>query len=73
MILNSMSAGAATVTIEDQVFPKTCTYAAGEGVKVMSSGECRDRNKAAIAARDKARTIDGNHVLIVIVELSSWD
>ena len=68
-----MSAGAATVTIEDQDFPKTCTYAAGEGVKVISSGECRDRNKAAIAARDKARTIDGNHVLIVIVELSSWD
>jgi hypothetical protein len=40
-------------------------YAAGEGVKVVSFEECRDRIKVAIAARDEARMIDGNHILIV--------
>ena len=57
--------GAAAVTIEHQFFPKTYMYAAGEGVKVVSFEECRDRIKVAIAARDEARMIDGNHILIV--------
>ncbi len=59
------AAGAAAITMEDQVFPKKCTYAAGKGVKVVSFDECKARIKVAIAARDEARTIDGNDVLII--------
>lgn len=58
-------AGAAAVTIDDQAFPKKCTYAAGEGVKVVSMQECISRVKAALVARDEARDIDGNDILIV--------
>jgi len=64
-IRNFAAAGAAAITIEDQSFPKKCTYAAGMGVKVVSFNECRTRIKAAIAARNEARSIDGNDVLIV--------
>lgn len=56
---------AAAVTIEDQVFPKKCTYAAGDGVRVVSRSECRDRIRAALAARDEARNVDGNDIMIV--------
>ena len=59
------SSGAAAITIEDQEFPKKCTYAAGKGVKVVSFDECRARIKAAIAAREEARRIDGSDILIV--------
>lgn len=59
------SAGAAAVTIEDQVFPKKCTYAAGEGVRVVSREECFTRVKAALAAQKEAKEIDGNEILIV--------
>lgn len=59
------SSGAAAITIEDQEFPKKCTYAAGKGVKVVSFDECRARIKAAIAARDEVKIIDGHDVLIV--------
>lgn len=59
------AAGGAAVTIEDQVFPKRCTYAAGEGVRVVSRQECFARVKAALEARDEARDIDGNEILII--------
>ena len=59
------SAGAAAITIEDQMFPKKCTYAAGKGVRVVSFEECKARIMTAIAARDEARMLDGNDVLIV--------
>jgi 2-methylisocitrate lyase-like PEP mutase family enzyme len=59
------STGAAAVTIEDQMFPKKCTYAAGKGVKVVPFEECKVRIKTAIAARDEARMIDGNDILII--------
>jgi 2-methylisocitrate lyase-like PEP mutase family enzyme len=58
-------AGAAAVTIEDQVFPKKCTYAAGDGVRVVSRSECQDRIRAALEARDEARNVDGNDIMIV--------
>mmetsp|Transcript_15759 Transcript_15759/g.19211 ORF Transcript_15759/g.19211 Transcript_15759/m.19211 type:complete len:367 (+) Transcript_15759:126-1226(+) len=58
-------AGAAAITIEDQMFPKKCTYAAGKGVKVISTEECKERIKIAIAARDESREVDGNEVLII--------
>ncbi len=59
------SVGAAAVSIEDQIFPKKCTYAAGSGVRVVSFEECRERMKIALAARDEARKIDGNDILVV--------
>jgi len=49
------TAGAAAVTIEDQTFPKCCTYAAGEGVQVVSRNDAVQRVKAALAARDAVR------------------
>ena len=59
------AAGAAAITIEDQMFPKRCTIAAGAGVRVVSRDQCVERIKCALAARDEAREIDGNDVLIV--------
>jgi 2-methylisocitrate lyase-like PEP mutase family enzyme len=59
------STGAAAVSIEDQMFPKKCTYAAGSGVRVVSTVEAGNRIRAAVAARDEARTLDGNSILIV--------
>ena len=57
------SVGAAAVTIEDQVFPKCCTYAAGTGVRVISRNASQARVRTAIAAREEARDIDGRDIL----------
>ena len=57
--------GAAAVTIEDQQFPKQCTFAAGAGVKTVEFEECVGRVRAAIVARDEALLEDGNDVLLV--------
>ena len=59
------SAGAAAVSIEDQVFPKKCTYAAGSGVRVISTMDAVNRIRAAVSARDEASGVDGNAILIV--------
>lgn len=59
------AAGAAAITIEDQMFPKRCTIAAGAGVRVVSREQSIERIKCALAARDEAREVDGNDVLIV--------
>jgi len=59
------SVGAAAVTIEDQVFPKRCTYAAGAGVRVVSRDESLARVRTAIVAREEARDIDGRDILVV--------
>jgi len=59
------AAGAAAVTIEDQRFPKRCTYAAGAGVRVVSIEQSLERIRAAVGARDAAMDVDGNEVLIV--------
>lgn len=59
------AAGAAAITIEDQVFPKVCTYAAGNGVRVVSRDESLRRVEAALKARDEAKSVDGNEVLII--------
>lgn len=59
------AAGAAAVTIEDQKFPKRCTYAAGAGVRVVSREQSVERIRAAVGARDEARDRDGHDVLIV--------
>jgi len=66
MIHAFSSAGAAAITIEDQVFPKKCTYAAGSGVRVVSREESLARVKAALEARDEVRQkMNGNDVLII--------
>lgn len=59
------AAGAAAITIEDQCFPKRCTYAAGTGVRVVSRDQSLARILAAIGARDEAAHEDGNEVLII--------
>ena len=58
-------AGAAAITIEDQVFPKKCTYIAGEGVRVVDRQASVDRIQTALVARQEAWERDGNRVLIV--------
>ena len=46
------SAGAAAVTIEDQVFPKKCAVVAGSGVRVVGREEAASRVRGALGARD---------------------
>ncbi len=66
MVHSFAAAGAAAITIEDQVFPKKCTYAAGGGVRVVSREESLVRVRAALAARDEIRRSgSGGDVLIV--------
>jgi len=59
------SVGAAAVTIEDQVFPKRCTYAAGADVRVISRETSYQRIQAAIAARDEVSNDKGKDILII--------
>jgi len=56
------SAGAAAVTIEDQQFPKKCTYAAGKHISIISQEECIERIQIAVAARNEVR--DGDILII---------
>lgn len=56
---------AAAITIEDQVFPKKCTYIAGSGVNIVSRTDAIDRIQTALAAQKEAEEIDGNRILIV--------
>jgi 2-methylisocitrate lyase-like PEP mutase family enzyme len=59
-------AGAAAISIEDQVFPKKCTYSAGEkGAAVVSRDASVARIQTALAAAKEAWEQDGNQVLIV--------
>lgn len=46
------SAGAAAITIEDQMFPKKCTIAAGSKVQIADRDEAIRRVKCALGARD---------------------
>ena len=56
---------AAAITIEDQVFPKKCTYMAGSGVNIVSRTDAIDRIQTALAAQKEAEERDGNRILIV--------
>ncbi|CAB9500662.1 Carboxyvinyl-carboxyphosphonate phosphorylmutase [Seminavis robusta] len=59
-------AGAAAISIEDQIFPKKCTYSAGEnGAAVVSRSASIARIKTALAAAKEAYEQDGNDVLII--------
>ncbi|CAH0380126.1 unnamed protein product [Pelagomonas calceolata] len=57
-------AGAAAVSIEDQAFPKRCTFAAGTGVRVVDREAAVARVRAALRARDESRDA-GNDVLVI--------
>ncbi len=46
------NAGAAAITIEDQVFPKKCTIAAGDRVRIIEREAAIQRVRAAIGARN---------------------
>eukprot|EP00521_Asterionellopsis_glacialis_P009636 CAMPEP_0195288768 /NCGR_PEP_ID=MMETSP0707-20130614/5298_1 /TAXON_ID=33640 /ORGANISM="Asterionellopsis glacialis, Strain CCMP134" /LENGTH=308 /DNA_ID=CAMNT_0040348669 /DNA_START=176 /DNA_END=1099 /DNA_ORIENTATION=+ len=59
------SAGAAAVTIEDQKFPKKCTFVAGSGINVISREAAIARVRTALKARDQALEDDGNEILVI--------
>lgn len=46
------NAGAAAITIEDQVFPKKCTIAAGDKIRILDREAATQRVNAAIGARN---------------------
>ena len=56
---------AAAITIEDQKFPKRCTYIAGSGVNVIEREDATQRIRAAMAAKKEAWDQDGNKILVV--------
>ena len=45
-------AGAAAISIEDQMFPKKCTIAAGSKIQIVNREEAVERVRGAIGARD---------------------
>ena len=45
-------AGAAAISIEDQMFPKKCTIAAGSKIQIVPREEAVERVRGAIGARD---------------------
>ena len=58
------AAGAAAISIEDQAFPKRCTFAAGTGVRVVDRDAAVARVRAALRARDEAKEA-GHDVLVI--------
>ena len=56
---------AAAITIEDQVFPKKCTYMAGSGINIVSRQDATDRIKTALAAKQEAEEADGNRISVI--------
>ena len=58
------AAGAAAVSIEDQAFPKRCTFQAGSGVRVVDRDEAVARVRTALKARDESRD-NGGDVLVI--------
>ena len=53
--ISSLSnAGAAAITIEDQDFPKKCTIAAGDKIRIVDREEAVQRVRGALGARDYA-------------------
>lgn len=58
--------GAAAITIEDQIFPnRKCTYAVGEQIRILNRNDSLERIEVALKARDEAKELDGNDVMIV--------
>jgi 2-methylisocitrate lyase-like PEP mutase family enzyme len=60
------SAGGTAISIEDQVFPKRCTYSGGQkGVSVVSREVSVKRLSTALVAAKEAYEKDGNQVMII--------
>ena len=76
-IRRAAALGAAAITIEDQVFPKRCTYVAGSGVNVVERKEAAKRVITALSARKEAWERDGNHIMVIARTdcrmATSWD
>ncbi len=64
-IRRAAAMGAAAISIEDQVFPKRCTYVAGTNVNVVDRKDAVDRVRTAIAAQKEAYEQDGNKILLI--------
>lgn len=64
-ILRAAAMGVSAISIEDQVFPKRCTYVAGSGVRVVERTEAIQRIQAALAAQREAWEQSGNHISII--------
>ena len=56
---------AAAITIEDQVFPKRCTYMAGQDIAVVSRSDAIQRIRTAKQAQQEAYEQDGNRIAII--------
>jgi len=56
-------AGLAAISIEDQSFPKRCSYASG--VQFVAHDEALERIRAALKARDEIRDKEGIDILII--------
>ena len=56
-------AGLAAISIEDQTFPKRCSYA--HGVGVVTFDEATERIRAAIRARDEIAALEGREILVI--------
>jgi 2-methylisocitrate lyase-like PEP mutase family enzyme len=46
--------GAAAISMEDQVFPKGCTYVVGSGINVISRDKSQKRICSALVAQKEA-------------------
>ncbi|KAL3927936.1 MAG: hypothetical protein SGBAC_012873, partial [Bacillariaceae sp.] len=56
---------ASAISIEDQIFPKRCTYVAGKGITVLDRAAAKERMQFALAAQQEAYEQDGNQILLV--------
>jgi 2-methylisocitrate lyase-like PEP mutase family enzyme len=56
-------AGLAAISIEDQTFPKRCSYSQGAGV--VTFDEALERVRAAIRSRDEISAAEGREILVV--------
>jgi len=64
-VLSMASTGATALSIEDQNFPKRCTYVAGKSVNVVNRQDAIARIETALAAQEEAFERTGNPLLIV--------
>ena len=64
-IRRSAALHAAAITIEDQVFPKRCTYMAGQDISVVSRSEAVQRIRTAKQAQKEAYEQEGNRIAII--------
>lgn len=64
-IRRSAALHAAAITIEDQVFPKRCTYMAGQDIAVVSRSDAVQRIRTAKQAQQEAYEQEGNRIAII--------